>query len=253
MSKFIDKLNRLSRGEPAPMGFTARQSAAPKPKIQIIAELSAETAAEAGSRAAGADAGLLAVTKTAGVEALQKIAKAQPDVWGVRLAGNGQNEVKQLIKAGADFIVFPAATSPITLTEAAGDAGKVLEVEPTIEEGVFRAANELPVDAVLIAGEAQALTFQQLMVFQRLADLLTKPLLVSVPPQVTAGELKALWEAGIAGAVIALSAKQPEDSLIKLRGEVDKLDFPPRNKRGSALVPRINQPQRQRREDDEDE
>ena len=58
MSKFIDKLTRVSRGEPPPMGFTARQSAAPKPKIQVIVSLPAESAEELGSRAAGADAGL---------------------------------------------------------------------------------------------------------------------------------------------------------------------------------------------------
>ena len=44
MSKFIDKLTKLSKGETQAMGFTARQTSASKPKIQLVARLDAVNA-----------------------------------------------------------------------------------------------------------------------------------------------------------------------------------------------------------------
>ncbi|GAI03531.1 unnamed protein product, partial [marine sediment metagenome] len=108
----------------------------------------------------------------------------------------------------------------------------------------LRAANELPIDAVLIAAEREGeyfLTWRHLMLFQRFAGLLTKPLLASIPLNVTANELQALWEAGVDGVVIEVGAEQPADKLKKLRQTIDKLTFPSPRKRGKAeaLLPHI--------------
>jgi hypothetical protein len=108
-----------------------------------------------------------------------------------------------------------------------------------------RAANELPIDAVIIAGEQKEdyfLTWQHLILFRRFADLLTKSLLVSVPSNVTASELQALWEAGVAGVVIEVTARQPEDRVKELRRIIDKLVLPSPHKREKAepLLPRIS-------------
>ena len=260
MSKFIDKLNQLSRGEPQPIGFTTRQSVLPKPKIQLIASLAMENAESLTGHAAGADAGLLSIAKlAAGTETLQKLSQSKPDiVWGGWLQGNNSGDMKQLTKAGCDFVVFSAANTPLTMMKNNKETGKIMAVETSIDEGLLRTANELPVDAVLIIGEEkeiQVLTWQHLMLFQRFADLLSKPLLVSVPPQVTAGELEALWEAGVSAVVVGIDAKQPEDSLMKLRQEIDKAEFSSRrSKRAEALVPRLSQPPgRSTKEDDDEE
>ncbi|MFC2020907.1 hypothetical protein ACFLU1_03835 [Chloroflexota bacterium] len=246
MSKFIDKLNRLSRGETQAIGFTARASASPKAKIQLVAGLAAESAGSLTGHVAGADAGLLSISKPgAEAEALQKIAQALPDIpWGCWLQGSDKGEIKQLTRAGCDFAVFPAADTPLTIIENE-KTGRILEIEPSLNEGLLRAINQLDIDAVFIAGkeqESKALTWQHLMLFRRFADLLTRPLLVTVPSQVTAGELKSLWEAGVAGVVVEVTEKQPEDRLKKLRREIDKLEFPSlrRHNRAEALLPRIS-------------
>ncbi|MBA7654375.1 hypothetical protein ES703_62252 [subsurface metagenome] len=244
MSRFIDRLSQLSRGELQPIGFTAKQPASPTPKIQLVASLAAESSESLTSHVAWSDAGLLSISRiSTGAEALQKIAKALPDIpWGGWIQSSSSSGIKQLTKAGCDFVVFPATDTPLTIIEN-DKIGRILEVEASLNEGLLRATNELPIDAVLIAGEQAEgyfLTWQHLMLFRRFADLLTKPLLVSVPSQVTASELEALWEAGVTGVVVEVSEKQPEDRLKKLRQEIDKLEFssPRRRDRTEALLPR---------------
>jgi hypothetical protein len=245
MSKFIDKLNRLSRGETQPIGFRAKLPASPKPKIQLVASLAQESAESLTGHVVGADAGLLHIFKpSTGIEALQKVSQALPDVpWGGWLQGKGLGGIKQLSKAGCDFIVFPATDTPLALIESK-EAGRILEVEASLSEGLLRAVNELPIDAVFVASEQKeghSLTWQHLMLFQRFAGLLTKPLLASIPAKVTGGELQALWEAGVSGVVIEISPEQPQDSLNKLRQVIDKLEFslPRRHEKVEALLPRI--------------
>ncbi len=243
MSKFIDKLNRLSRGETQPIGFRVREPASPKPKIQLIASLAQESAESVTGYLDGADAGILFISKLdTGTEVLQKLSQALPDIpWGGRLGSSGWEGIKQLSKAGCDFIVFSATDTPLALIENR-EAGRILEIETSLGEGLLRAVNELPVDAVLVAVEEKhSLTWKHLMLFQRFADLLTKPLLASISVKVTGGELQALWEAGVSGVVVEVSPEQPQDSLNRIRRVIDKLEFslPRRREKVEAFLPRI--------------
>ncbi|MBI4283190.1 MAG: hypothetical protein HY663_01825 [Chloroflexi bacterium] len=245
MSKFIDKLNRLSRAESQPIGFRTAQTASPRPKIQLVASLAQENSESLVDRIAGADAGLLGISKPgSALKALQKISQAVPDIpWGGWLQDSGTIEIKQWLKAGDDFMVFPAATTPLTLLHN-DEVGKILEVEASLSEGLLRATNELPIDAVLITSEESegySLTWQHLMLFQRFADLLTKPLLVSIPSKVTAEELQALWAAGVDAVILGVIPEQPPDILKELRQVIDKLAFPlPRQReKREPLLPRM--------------
>ncbi len=244
MSRFIDKLNRLFRAEPQPMGFKAAQPASPRLKIQLVASLAQEDVDHLADYVAGADAGLFRISKLdSGLQTLQKISQASPDIpWGGWLRDSSLGEVKQVVKIGCDFVVFSATNTPLTILQN-NEVGKILEVEASLSEGLLRAANELPVDAVLIASEQREdyfLTWQHLMLFQRFADLLTKPLLVSIPSTVTASELQALWEAGVGGVVVEVRVEQPQDKLKELRQVIDKLSFPSPRKREKVepLLPR---------------
>lgn len=244
MSRFIDKLNRLSRPEPQPMGFGTKQPTSPKPKIQLVASLTQESAESLTDYVAGADAGLLRISKPgSGAQTLQKISQAMPDIpWGGRLQGSSLGKIKQTAKVGGDFVVFPAVNTPLVLLQN-DEVGKILEVEASLGEGLLRAVNELPIDAVLITGkERDFLTWQHLMLFQHFADLLTKPLLVSIPSNVAAGELQALWEAGVDGVVIEVTAGQPQDRLRELRRVIDKLTFPlpRRREKTQPLLPYVS-------------
>lgn len=259
MSKFIDIVTRLSRGETQPIGFIARQAASPRPKIQVVASLTAESAESLTGHIGGSDAALLRFSKpAAGAEALQKLSQSLPDIiWGGWLRG-GDGDIEQIARAGGDFVVFSASAAPLTMLNSSKETGKILEIEESLSDGLLRAANHLPVDAVLVAGEEKeslALTWRRLMLFQHFADLLAKPLLVTVPSQVTAAELKTLWEAGAIAVVLEVSPKQPEDGLMKLRQEIDKLEFPSRRaRRAEVLAPRLAQPTgRTTTEEDEEE
>jgi len=260
MSRFIDKLNRLSRAEPQPIGFRATQLASPKPKIQLVASLAQESVESLVDHTAGADAGLLRITKlSSGAKTLQQISQAVSDIpWGGWLKDSSPGGIKQMTKAGCDFIVFPATNTPLAILQN-DKVGKILEVEASLSEGLLRAANELPIDAVLIASEQRegySLTWQHLMLFQRFADLLTKPLLVSIPPKVTAGELQAIWEAGVDGVVTEVTVEQPQDRLKELRQIIDKLAFPSPRKREKRepLLPYIGkEPSMETIEEEEEE
>lgn len=244
MSRFIDKLNRLFRAEPQPMGFRAAKTDLPRTKIQLVASLAQENAESLAGYLGGADAVLLRISKPGqGTKALQKLSQAATDIpCGLWLEG-GLGRTKRMAKAGCDFIVFPAAATPLAAFEN-DETGRILEVEASLSEGLLRAANELPVDAVLVTGEEQGsflLTWQHLLLFRRFADLLSKPLLVTVPAEVTADELQALWDAGVSGVLTKVEAGQSQDRIKKLRQVIDKLAFPSPHKRekAEAILPRI--------------
>ena len=245
MSRFIDKLNRVARVVPQSMGFGRAQLVSEKPKILLIASLAQASVGGWADHVVGADAGLLHIPKlSSAAKTLGEMSQAVPDIpWGGWLRNVDRGGIKQMVKAGCDFVVFPAANTPLAPLQN-DEIGKILEIESSLGEGLLRAINELSVDAVLIAGEQDEehfLTWHHLMLFQRFADLLTKPLLASIPPNVTANELQALWEAGVDGVVIEVGAGQPADKLKKLRQIIDKLVFPSQRKQGKAeaLLPHI--------------
>ena len=246
MSRFIDKLNRLSQAGSQPIGFRTAQPASSKPKIQLAASLAQESVESLVDRMAGADAGLLRISKlSSGVKYLQHISRAVPDIpWGGWLQGSSQGGVKQMTKAGYDFIVFPATSTPLAILQN-DKVGKILEVEASLNEGLLRTIDELPVDAVLIASQQEGdyfLTWHHLMLFHYFADSLTKPLLAQVSSRVTANELQALWEAGVKGVVIEAGDGQSVGALATLRQAIDKLTFAPHRQRGktAVLLPHIN-------------
>ncbi len=221
MSKFIDKLKQLATGGTTPMGFRAA-NAKPRPKMLLVAHTTAS------AKATGADAWLLTIPKTGA-----RLPKAKSTLpWGGWLKDVSAPVLKKLGEGGADFVVFPAgsASKPILEDEK---LGKVVEVEADIEAGLLKSVDGLPVDAVLVKGEKASLTWQDLMLFRRAANILTKPLLVAVSPDITASELQALCEAGIDGVVVGAN-------LDKLRKAIDKLPSPKADKHhAEPLVPRV--------------
>jgi len=243
MSQFIDKLMRVSQVVPQPMGFRTAQSASEKPGILLIASLAQTDIDSLADRLAGADAGLLHVAKlSSGAKDLEKALQAVPGIpWGGWLEGVTEEQVEPMTKAVFDFVVFPPASTSLAILDD-NKTGKVLQVETSISVSLLPAFNELPVDAILVAGEYKEkrfLTWQHLMFFQRCADLLTKPLLVSVPSNISTNELKVLWEAGVSGVVVGIESEQPPGRLEELRRVVDKLDFtaPRKTRKAEPLLP----------------
>ena len=245
MSKFVDRLKRVSPAAPQPIGFRAAQPDSTKLKIQLVASLADGNIEGLADYVAGADAVLLSVAKM-GAEAknLKQISQAVSEIpWGSWLGDGAKEEIKQLLEAGCDFVVFPAASTPLAIPQD-DKVGKILQVAASLSEGLLRAVNELPVDAVFITAEEEEkgiLTWHQLMLFQRFADLLTKPLLVSIPSNVAAKELQVLWEAGVDGVVVETGAGEPAGAVKGLRQVIDGVTFPSprRREKSEAVLPRI--------------
>jgi len=242
MSKFRDELRRVSQVGPQPMGFRAAPAATQKPRILLVATLAEGDTDHLAERVAGADAGLLQITNlSSGTKTVQKICKTMSGIpWGCWLKEGGREGIKPIVEAGCDFVVFPVASSSLAILQD-DEMGKILEVEPGLEPGLLKTIDDLPVDAVLTRGEKEKdyfLTWHHLMLFRRCADMLTKPLLASVPSDVAANELQALWEAGVVGVVVET---QPQGRISELRQIIDKLTFPsPRKRRKiEPLLPRI--------------
>jgi len=244
MSRLISKLNQVSKAEPQPIGFGAKAPSS-KPKLQLITTMVDFDANTLANRVAGADAGLLHIQKiSAGAKAIQKFSQAVPDIpWGGWLEDSADSEIGQLLKAGCDFVVFPATYTPQKMLQN-NEIGKILVIEPSLNDGLLRAINDLPIDAVLVASEQKgeyALTWNHLMLFCHFANLLTKPLLASVSPAITANELQALWDAGVSGILIGEKTEQPVD-LSSLRRAIDGLTPVSRRKGGrlGVLLPNIS-------------
>jgi hypothetical protein len=212
------------------MGFRA-VGGKPKPRMVLVAHV---VGVGTKPTVAGADAVLVSIPK-AGAKSPQTLAKAAPDIpWGGWLDEVTGPAIKKLGEGGADFVVFPAASVSQAVLEEE-KLGKIVEVEAALDAGLFKAIDDLPVDAVLIAEEKPSLSWQDLMLFRRGANILSKPLLVAVSPDVTASELQALCEAGVGGVVAG-------GKWAELRKMIDKLPSPKaaKRRRVEPLVPRIS-------------
>jgi hypothetical protein len=210
------------------MGFRTSRQAETAPSIMIIAMLKINGTGSVKS-IAGADA-ILFNADEAGLNAstLQKLVKPLKDTpWGVYFEESGDDAAK-LVEAGCDFLVF-SPESRISAVPQDEKTGKVLQVESSMDDGLLRAVNDLPADAVLLTdtfGESGSLLWHQLMIFRHLTAFISKPLLVPVPAVISESELKALWDAGIDGVVVDVTGGE---DLKELRQLAAKL--PPRSAR----------------------
>lgn len=248
MSRFIEKLKQVAQGVAPPMGFrTVARAGRLRPLL--LASLDDAASPGAGDYIAGADA-VLAPIAGAGAAAIKKLAGPKGGIIpGGRLEEAAGDELSKSDAAALDFVVFPTASLSLPILEA-GAIGRVLEVEVSADSVLLRAAARLPVDAVLAGGGEQSLTWQRLMVIQRLADLVDKPLLVPVAAGASPKELQALWDIGVDGFVVAAGA-----GLKKLRLAIDGLEPPSKGRRGGqmALVPPVIGPPGQQAAEEEGE
>lgn len=243
MSRLIDEFSRATQAIAQPMGFRTARPAAPAARILLIASLVIGTTGNPADCTHGANAILLRTGKSRPTaKAIQTIVESLPDIpWGIYLDDNDDKRAAAMVEAGCDFAVFPAA-SRIATTPREEKVGRILQVESSMDDGLLRAANDLPVDAVLVADTFEgsgSLVWHQMMIYQHLARLISKPLIVPITADVNGEELKALWEAGVDGAVVEVD-KTMTGGLKELRQAIDKL--PPRSPRKrdkvEALLPR---------------
>ncbi|MFH0914188.1 MAG: hypothetical protein V1849_02730 [Chloroflexota bacterium] len=235
MSKLIEELNRVRKGAPRPLGFGTGSAASEGKKMLLVVSLGEERLEALADSAREADAAIVTVSGDA-EKALARVKDGLGEaIWGVQPGGKARAELSVLAKAGADFVVF---SPEMPLVSDSEEVGKVLEVDPSLSDGMLRAISGLPVDVVLVGIEREGnLTWHDLMVVQRLTGLLAKPVMVSLPAEVSAGELQALGEAGVKGVVVPLKAGQSEDRIKELRQTIGGLVFHPKEKREERVLP----------------
>lgn len=246
MSKLVDRLNS-TQAPPKPIGFGRLQAAAPKPRLTLVASLPASKADQAEAKATGADAGVWRIEKSEEIEAIQEKNYLQLP-WGIWLSG----ALGKIETGKPDFIIFSDNANLFEIEEKKKTPGYVIQVDASLSDGLIRALDCMPVDAVLVSNSgSEPLTWRQLMQLQRFA-ILSKPLLVTLPPEVGAADLKELWESGIDGVVVDL--ENTRVPMAELRRRVDLIE-PPARKRGrvEALIPRIAGEPEAVEEDEEEE
>ena len=81
----------------------------------LVASLAGADVDQMDKRVAGADAGLIAIAKASlAAKAFTRATQAAPKIiWGGWLKDIAVKDMAPMAKAGGDFIVFPAATTPI--------------------------------------------------------------------------------------------------------------------------------------------
>ncbi len=217
MSRLLEKLTSASKSQP--LGFGAAVARAKSPPMVLIANLRGDVGMAA-IAAEQADAVLISMGDLAGrVENLRQDSLALGSVpWGVSLETVTKEEVAQLLEMGCDFLVFGAQGMPSAVLGEEG-IGKVLEVDPSLTDSLVRTIDRLPIDAVLIGMEGHPITVYWLMVCQRFASLVRKPLIAAVPAGLLPGDLEGVWDAGARGVLVEME----EGGLLEVRKAIDAL------------------------------
>jgi hypothetical protein len=234
MSKFVDKLQRLSKSSTSPIGFHPAASESKRSSMLLIAGLSGVDVKEAKIVAdSNADAGLI-LRQTFDIEAIRQAAKVMGDIpLGILVKDIGKEKADKLVSLGCDFVVFNIKMPVMSLHEEG--IGGFLMIAPSLDQGLVRAINNLDVDGVFISiGEESFITVEYLLICHRFCELLDKPVIITLPSLVTRAELGSLWQTGIDGIVVP--QEQPTEALAELRKIIDDLPRGARHRRGKPGV-----------------
>ena len=222
MSKFLDRLDRLSRGPTTAMGFGAGGRTEKLPGMLLVGDLSSgKRSAQAAATLSkiGADGALVPGEGPDGVP--ENVADALKDVpWGVRASALTGDAVTGLREKGCDFLAFkPEGAQVGALSDE--DAAYILCVSQDMDEQALRAIEDLPVDAVLLALDSVGppLTIQHLLAIGAVRGSFSKHFLLEAPADLTSGELEALKEMGVDGLVVDATAASAKE----MRGLQDRL------------------------------
>jgi hypothetical protein len=118
--------------------------------------------------------------------------------------------------------------------------GRIIKIDPSLDQGLARAINVLPlqVDGVLVDGEEPLITIERLLIYRRFAELLDKPLLVTLGSSVTGDELRSLYEVGVNGVVLPQGL--PAEAFADLKKTIAGLPKTvKRRTRAAAVLPRL--------------
>ena len=262
MSQLLDKIKKQSETPGPQMGFRRTLADNKPPSMLLIARVAVDASGTPLKPIEGSDAVLLESPDFELSEKnLKKITEPLGKTpWGIFIE-ESKDTGAALEKSACDFFVFTPAT-PVTAAPINEKTGKIMQVESSMDDGLLRALNDLPVDAVLASdtlGEGEALSYHHLMLLHYMGLLIKKPLIVPAPATISKEELKALWDAGIEAVLVPVDVSKDEN-LNDLHAIAEQL--PPRtvskkNKMNVSLphsgVKEAEPPPPDEEEEDEDE
>jgi len=233
VSKFVDKLQSLSKSSASPIGF--RPSAELKsPSLLLVAGLSGTKVEEAKLVSdIGADAGLIFNESSSSI--VREMNETLGDVpLGAVVKDISGEKINELVGSGCDFLVFDIKIAAAVLHNEG--IGKILMIEPSLDQGFVRAINSLEVDGVIINNEGRDsfVAVEHLLICRRFVEILEKPVMITLPSLVTSAELGNLWQAGVDGIVVPPA--QSLESLAELKKMIEGLPRGTRGRRGKVGV-----------------
>lgn len=242
MSKLIDRLDQISRGSPAALGFTAPTKREHVPQMALLAKgSSTKTSILAKLKDANLDAFVLVDTNqiNKGVERALKYLKGS--TWGATVANLDREASANYKPLGSDFLVFGIEGTRVDGIEE-GDMGRVLRIPPDLDEAILRGLEDLPVDAILLerpeAGTPLALT--HMLAIGNVRAATSRYLLLEWDTALTARELEHLRDLGVDGIVLDTEHSSIE-MFTCIRQEINALPKrkPKGEQRATATLPRI--------------
>ena len=250
MSKLIQRIERLGREGPAPLGFGAATRRQPMPTMVLLAA-TAEPQTVSNLDGVTLD-GVIFRSEGVDGEAAAQAMKALPDVpWGAQSNVLAAEDVSALIEAGADFISLTGLTSSLEALRDE-DIGKLLVVPVDLKEEHARSLEVMPVDAIVYADAVGTpLTLEVLMHLATVRCEIGRPFLLPVHGTLTMWELECLREIGIEGVIADLETTDA-DALKALSQAIRSL--PRRKSRsdlGSPTLPRVGGRPRPQPDDDD--
>jgi len=231
MSKLANKIRKITRMEPAPLGFGAAVARARPPGLLLMVHGPASgMRSPANLTDSGLDALLLSLTpEKEGAEAA-RWAKAAGDIaCGVLVPTAAGETVAALKQTGFDFLAFEAesASADVLLDT---EMGYVLRLTSDPSDVILRAMADFPLDALWLGHWRGPLTVQSQLELRRIYLLARTPLLVPVRADIGAGELESLRDVGVVGVAVDGHESGAWDRLPGLRKAIDGLP-PPRTRR----------------------
>lgn len=227
MSQFIKKLNTANEGGPQPIGF---RTTTRKESSGIV--VAAEIVGKPKSVSQVAADGIVLSTAPDNLENL-------PLPWGIRLTGEEIN-IEETITKGCDFAIFPNKTPTSMFQDNA--LGRILIMDAMAEPSYLRAANDIPLNGILLNFEGspiEKLTWHHMILLKRVTSLTNKPLIVPVDIKISAKDIADLWMTNVSGIVIQIASQENISKLADLNKKIRELHLPPRRK---ELSPRVTLP-----------
>jgi hypothetical protein len=238
MAKFLDLMERIANGAPAALGFGAAR-ATKVPSMALIALVSGRHAAGLKAVATLAPEATL-VAGLRGPAALGELKSALPAApWGVRTEGLTEADAQAYRDQGCQMMAFPLQGTVASALEDE-EVGRLLCLEPHLQEHELRAIDTLPVDALLVnmTMVAGPWTLQDLMAVGGISRRSSKYVLLLLSHAPGKKDLEALRDLGVRGLVLDVGAVAPE-ALKELKDTLLEMPRrrPQRKERTSALLP----------------